>query len=71
MGKYFLRLVIDSGSASISMLQRRFSIGFSRAARIIDQMELAKFIAPSDGSKTRAVYITMEDYNKIYHVGED
>lgn len=66
-----LRLVIDSGSASISMLQRRFSIGFSRAARIIDQMELAKFIAPSDGSKTRAVYITMEDYNKIYHVGED
>ena len=66
-----LRLVIDSGSASISMLQRRFSIGFSRAARIIDQMEQAKFIAPSDGSKTRAVYITMEDYNKIYHVGED
>lgn len=65
-----LRLVIDSGQASISMLQRRFSIGFSRAARIIDQMEVAKFIAPSDGSKTRAVYITMEDYNKIYHVGE-
>ena len=65
-----LRLVIDSGSASISMLQRRFSIGFSRAARIIDQMEVAKFIAPSDGSKTRAVFITMEDYNKIYHVGE-
>lgn len=65
-----LRLVIDTGSASISMLQRRFSIGFSRAARIIDQMELAKFIAPSDGSKTRAVFITMEEYNKIYHVGE-
>ena len=61
-----LRLVIENGQASISMLQRRFSIGFSRAARIIDQMELAKFISSSDGSKPRNVFITMEDYNKIY-----
>ena len=51
------------------MLQRRFSIGFNRAARIIDQMELAKFIAPADGSKTRNVYISMEDYNKLYGEG--
>lgn len=61
-----LKHVIENGQASISMLQRRFSIGFSRAARIIDQMELAKFISSSDGSKPRNVFITMEDYNKIY-----
>lgn len=61
-----LKLVIENGQASISMLQRRFSIGFSRAARIIDQMELAKFISSSDGSKPRNVFITMDDYNKIY-----
>ena len=64
-----LKLVIENGQASISMLQRRFSIGFNRAARIIDQMELAKFIAPADGSKTRNVYISMEDYNKLYGEG--
>jgi len=61
-----LRLVIESGQASISMLQRRFSIGFSRAARIIDQMEIAKFISPADGSKVRTVRITMEEYNGLY-----
>ncbi len=61
-----LKMVIENGQASISMLQRRFSIGFSRAARIIDQMEQAKFISSSDGSKPRSVFITMDDYNQIY-----
>lgn len=61
-----LKLVIENGQATISMLQRRFAIGFSRAARIIDQMETAKFISSSDGSKPRNVYITMEDYEKLY-----
>ena len=61
-----LKLVIENGQATISMLQRRFAIGFSRAARIIDQMETAKFISSSDGSKPRSVYITMEDYEKLY-----
>ncbi|MGD9900947.1 MAG: DNA translocase FtsK [Spirochaetales bacterium] len=64
-----LRLVIETGQASISMLQRRFAIGYARAARIIDQMELAKFISPSDGSKARNVYITMREYKEMY--GED
>ena len=55
-----LKLIIESGQASISMLQRRFAIGYARAARIIDQMELMKYVSPSDGSKARNVYITME-----------
>ena len=62
-----LKLVIETGQASSSMLQRRFAIGFQRASKIIDQMEQAGFIAPNDGSnKPRAVYITMEDFYKIY-----
>ncbi len=61
-----LKVVIENGQASSSMLQRRFAIGFQRASKIIDQMEMAGFISPSDGSKARTVYITMDDYNKLY-----
>ena len=66
-----LKLVIETGQASISMLQRRFSLGFSRAARIIDQMELNKYISPSEGGKPRNVYITMEEYNQIFGGGNN
>lgn len=61
-----LKSVIESGHASISMIQRKFLVGFPRAARIIDQMENAGYISPSDGSKTRSVYITMEEYESLY-----
>lgn len=61
-----LKLVIKNGCASVSMLQRRFSIGNPKAARIIDQMELAKFIGPSNGSKPRTVYITAEQFKEIF-----
>lgn len=61
-----LKLVIENGQASISLLQRRFAIGYQRSAKIIDQMEMAGFISSSDGSKPRTVYVTMQDYNKIY-----
>lgn len=61
-----LKAVIETGHASISMIQRKFLVGFPRAARIIDQMETAGYISPSDGSKSRSVYITMEEYDKLY-----
>ena len=61
-----LKAVIENGHASISMIQRKFLVGYPRAARIIDQMESAGFISPPDGSKTRSVYITMEEYEKRY-----
>lgn len=61
-----LKSVIESGHASISMIQRKFLVGFPRAARIIDQMEMAGYISPSDGSKSRSVYMTMEEYEKMY-----
>ncbi len=61
-----LKSVIESGHASISMIQRKFLVGFPRAARIIDQMEQAGYISPSDGSKSRSVYITMDEYDALY-----
>lgn len=63
-----LKSVIESGHASISMIQRKFLVGFPRAARIIDQMQEAGYISPSDGGK-RSVYITMEEYDKLYGEG--
>ncbi|MBQ9786045.1 MAG: DNA translocase FtsK, partial [Clostridia bacterium] len=64
-----LKSVIENGHASISMIQRKFLVGFPRAARIIDQMENAGYISPSDGSKSRSVYITMEEYDNLYGEG--
>ncbi|MBQ0017006.1 MAG: hypothetical protein KBT30_00055 [Clostridiales bacterium] len=66
-----LKLVIKNGYASASMLQRRFSIGNPKAARIIDQMEQAKFIGPMNGSKPRTVYITAEQYKALFGEGID
>lgn len=50
-----VQLVVETGNASISMLQRRFRIGYARAARLIDMMELAGVVGPYQGSKPREV----------------
>ncbi len=60
---------IQNKQASASMISRRFSVGFNRAARIMDQMEAAGFIGPSDGAKPRSVRITMEEFKEIF--GDD
>lgn len=60
------RLFIENGQASISMLQRHFRIGYTRAARIIDQLELLGYVGPYEGSKPRQILITLNDYNKIF-----
>lgn len=51
-------LVVHSGQASVSMLQRRFRIGYNRAARIVDMMEARGIIGPQDGSRPRQVLMT-------------
>ena len=58
-------LVLDSGQASVSMLQRRFRIGYSRAARIVDQMELQGFVGRFEGSKPREVLISREQWQAV------
>lgn len=60
------KLFIENGQASISVLQRRFRIGYNRAARIIDQMEQKGLIGAYEGSKPRQVKVTMDDYCKMY-----
>ena len=64
-----MRLVIRTGQASVSMIQRRFSIGYQRACKIIDQMERFNFIGPYNGSKAREVYVTREKFKEFF--GED
>lgn len=61
-----LKLVMKNGKASISMIQRRFSVGYARAARIIDQMETRGFINPGIGNKPRDVKITIAEYNELF-----
>jgi len=54
-------LIIDMQTASVSMLQRRFRIGYSRAARLIDEMELRGVVGPYEGSKPRTVLISKSE----------
>ena len=58
-------VIIDTGSASTSMLQRRLKIGYAHAARIIDELEVSGVIGPFDGSNARQVLLTKEQWNKL------
>ena len=61
-----LRLVIENKQASISMLQRRLRIGYSRAGNLIDCMEQRGYITKGDGAKPRNVLITAADFNQLF-----
>lgn len=61
-----LKICIDNGVASSTMVQRKLSIGYPRAARIIDQMEERGYISSAEGSKQRSVYITIEEFYAIF-----
>lgn len=60
------RIFIESGTASISMLQRRLHVGYSRAARLVDIMERRGIVGGFEGSKPRAVLMTMEQYRQVF-----
>jgi S-DNA-T family DNA segregation ATPase FtsK/SpoIIIE len=55
------RVVVRTSTASVSMLQRHFKIGYARAGRLIDLLEQAGVIGPHLGSKPREVLMTKED----------
>ncbi len=57
-------VVLDSGQASISMLQRRLRIGYARAARLIDEMEERGIVGGYEGTKPREILITRENTDK-------
>lgn len=60
------RLVIEQQNASIGMLQRRFRMGFNRAARVIDQLEAEGVISAQDGKKPREVLMSIEDFRNKF-----
>ena len=52
-----VEVVLETGQASVSMLQRRLKLGYSRAARLVDQMEERGIVGPFEGSKPRQLLI--------------
>ena len=61
-----LRFIIQSGSASISMIQRKCSVGYNKAGKIIEWMEDMGYISAFDGAKARKVLITKEEFESKY-----
>ena len=59
------RVVVDHDQGSTSLLQRRLRVGYSRAARILDQLERANIVGPPDGTKPRDVLITSDDLETL------
>ena len=59
------RLVVAAGQASISYLQRRLRIGFSRAARLVDMMEADGLVSAGAGGKAREVLVSSDYFDQI------
>ncbi len=57
-----VQIVVEAKQASVSLLQRRLRIGYTRAARLIDQLEAKSIIGPYEGSKPREVLMTLEQF---------
>jgi len=61
-------VIMETGQASVSLLQRRLKLGYSRAARIVDQMEEMGVVGPFEGSKPRTILITRDQWNQMQHL---
>lgn len=66
-----IEIVLEHNQASISMLQRRLRIGYARAARLVDEMEVRKLVSPFEGSKARQVLISWEQYEQMFGEKEE
>ncbi|MFA6551440.1 MAG: DNA translocase FtsK 4TM domain-containing protein [Patescibacteria group bacterium] len=62
-------IVINSGKASTSFLQRRLRVGYARAARLIDLLEEGGIVGPGNGAKAREILISKEQYAKVSEMG--
>jgi DNA segregation ATPase FtsK/SpoIIIE, S-DNA-T family len=63
-------LVVESGTASVSMIQRRLRVGYTRAGRLIDMLERRGIISGYEGSKPRQVLVSMADLSRVLRGGE-
>ncbi len=61
-----LQVVVESRQASVSNLQRRLRVGFTRAGRLVDMMEQRGFVGPHQGSKSREVLLTIEQFQRMF-----
>lgn len=66
-----IETVVRAEQASVSMLQRRFRIGYNRAARLVDMMESRGIIGPADGSRPRRVLLSLEEWTAMENGGEE
>lgn len=60
-------MIIETGQASVSFIQRRFKVGYARAARIIDQMESRGIVGGFEGSKPRQILINKQTWDEMKH----
>lgn len=60
-----IELVVDAGQASVSLIQRKFKVGYARAARIVDQMEARGVVGGYEGSKPRQVLISKQQWHEM------
>ena len=60
-----VEVILETGQASVSMLQRRLKLGYSRAARLVDQMEQKGYVGPFEGSKPRQLLITKAQWQEM------
>lgn len=60
-----IEMVLEYGQASASLIQRKFKVGYSRAARIMDQMESWGVVGPAEGSKPRQLLITRQEWDEL------
>ena len=58
-------VILETGQASVSMLQRRLKLGYARAARIVDEMEERGIVGPFMGSKPRTILVTKEQWEMM------
>ena len=63
-------VILETGQASVSMLQRRLKLGYARAARIVDEMEEKGIVGPFQGSKPRAILVTKEQWETMKSGGD-
>ena len=65
-----VRVAVEEGRMSTSLLQRKIEVGYGRAAKLIDRMQAEGIVSPPDGSKPRSVLITKEDYLERFVDGD-
>ncbi|MDP6601176.1 MAG: DNA translocase FtsK, partial [Phycisphaerales bacterium] len=66
-----VRVMIDSGRGSVSLLQRRLGVGYGRASRLVDQMALAGIVGDHKGSVARNVLITLDEWDEMQRLEDE